>query len=69
MASIVYNIEEEFYLLEAPLKKMTEGKFPFSSVTKIKVTSIKPILAPKYVLYPNTTEEEQILNAKKAYKL
>ena len=53
--------------MENVLLMLTEGKFPFSSITKISVTSAKPIIAPKYVLFPETTEEEQIANAKKNY--
>ncbi len=64
---IIDKKDETFSIMEAVLLKMTEGKFPFSTITKIKVESIKPILAPKYILYPDTTEEQQIESAKKTY--
>lgn len=48
---------------------MTDGKFPFNSITKIGIEQAKKIIAPKYLLYPETTEHEQIERAKKAYGL
>jgi len=53
--------------MENILTKMTGGSFPFSTITKITIEKIKPIIAPKYMLYPETTEKEQIESAKKAY--
>lgn len=64
---IIDKKDESFSAMEAVLLKMTKGKFPFSTITKITVESIKPILAPRYILYPETTEEQQIESAKKTY--
>jgi predicted pyridoxine 5'-phosphate oxidase superfamily flavin-nucleotide-binding protein len=66
-ARIINKSDSEFPKMESILTKMTEGKFPFSSITEISVEKIKPIIAPKYILYPETTEAEQIESAKKAY--
>lgn len=66
-AEIVKKTEPEFHEMEKVLLKMTGGKFPFSSIISITIKEVKPILAPKYILYPETTEEEQIASAKKAY--
>ena len=69
-AEIVTQGESEFNSLHEILYKIAGDRFPFSSITKIKLESAKPILAPSYLLYPNeTTEAGQIENAKKAYKL
>jgi len=68
-AEIIYNTYPEFSKLEKKLIEMTGGKFPFSSITKINIVDIKAIIAPKYILYPDTTEKEQIESAKKAYGL
>lgn len=68
-ARIVSKIDEEFPKMEAVLLEMTGGKFPFVSITAIRVEKAKPILAPRYILYPETTEEEQIESAKKTYRL
>ncbi|WP_299317928.1 pyridoxamine 5'-phosphate oxidase family protein [uncultured Maribacter sp.] len=66
-AKIITAAAIDYEKMENVLLMLTEGKFPFSSITKISVTSAKPIIAPKYVLFPETTEEEQIANAKKNY--
>jgi len=68
-ATIIKNTDDEFSELEPNLLKMTKGKFPFSTIIKIKIEKVKPIIAPKYLLYPDTTEKEQIESAKKTYGL
>ena len=69
-ASIVQKGDEDFSAMEAKLLEMTKGKFPFPSITKIDIESTKPILAPSYVFYPESTNEtQQIESAKKAYGL
>ena len=66
-AKIIKKTDSEFLEMEKVLIKMTEGKFPFTTITEITIEQVKPILAPKYILYPETTEKEQIESAKKAY--
>ncbi|MEC3906066.1 pyridoxamine 5'-phosphate oxidase family protein [Tamlana sp. 2201CG12-4] len=66
-AAIISNVDHGFPEMEKVLLKITEGQFPFSSITKIRITSSKPIIAPKYILYPGTTEQQQIESAKKTY--
>ena len=68
-ASIVTKSDSEFPEMEEVLTKMTGGDFPFSTITAIAIEQIKPIIAPKYVLYPETIEDEQIESAKKTYRL
>lgn len=66
-ATIVGKIDANFSAMEKVLTKMTGGKFPFATITCIDIKQVKPIIAPKYVLYPETTEAEQIESAKKTY--
>ncbi|MEP2280653.1 pyridoxamine 5'-phosphate oxidase family protein [Maribacter sp.] len=66
-AEIIAESSSEFSSMEKVLLSLTKGKFPFATITKITITSSKPILAPKYLLYPITTEQEQIESAKKSY--
>ena len=66
-AEIVSKAHTEFSAMEQKLTKMTGGLFPFASITKIRIQEVKTIIAPKYLLYPETTEEQQIESAKKAY--
>ena len=66
-AEIIGKTNSEFSEMKKILTNMTDGKFPFTTITKITVSQVKPIVAPKYILYPETTEKEQIENAKKTY--
>ena len=68
-ARIVYKTDSKFLEMEVILNKMTGGDFPFSTITEITIEQVKPIIAPKYILYPDTTEDEQIKSAKKMYGL
>ena len=68
-AEIIEKSDSEFSEMKKELTKMTEGKFPFASIIKITIEQAKSIIAPKYILHPNTTEEEQIKSAKKAYRI
>mgnify|MGYP000158759077 CR=1 FL=1 len=66
-ARIISSSDTEFKTLEPSLLKLTKGQFPFSSITKIKIKSSKKVIAPRYLLYPNTTEEDQIKRAQQTY--
>ena len=66
-AALVDKKHAEFEALAVPLSEMTAGKFPFASLTKIAIETVKPIIAPRYLLYPETTEAQQIESAKKQY--
>ena len=68
-ARILSKKELEFAEMHTVLTKLTEGAFPFASITEITPETVKPILAPRYLLYPETTEEQQIESAKKLYGL
>ena len=59
----------EFDAMEAILSWITQGKFPFSTIFVLNIEKVKPILAPSYLLYPETTEEDQIEQAKRSYGL
>lgn len=52
-----------------PLTDLFTDTFPIKSVIEINVTRIEPIQAPSYYLYPETTEESQVKNAMKTYKV
>lgn len=68
-AELIERNEPTFEIFESPLLKMTAGKFPFSTIIKMKVQETKPIWAPSYIFYPETTQQEQIENALKSYSL
>jgi predicted pyridoxine 5'-phosphate oxidase superfamily flavin-nucleotide-binding protein len=66
-AKIIEKTDSEFSEMEKILTEMTGGIIPFATITEITVGEIKPIIAPKYILFPETTEKEQIESAKKLY--
>ena len=66
-AEITGKVDSEFLAMENILTEMSGRNFPFQTITVIKIGQIKTIIAPKYILYPETTESEQIDSAKKAY--
>lgn len=68
-ANIIDKSEPKFHDMEKILLEMTGGLFPFYSITKISIDKVKPILAPRYILFPETTEAAQIESAKRAYGL
>ncbi|WMX14088.1 MULTISPECIES: pyridoxamine 5'-phosphate oxidase family protein [unclassified Aureispira] len=66
-ATVIPTSNPEFQLLEPFLLELTKGLFPFQSIIKIKINTSKKILAPRYLLYPDTTEAEQIKRAQDTY--
>lgn len=68
IATIINKNESSFNEIAKPLLEMAGDKFPFGTIINIHVESVKPILAPSYILYPDTTSEhEQIESSKKNY--
>ena len=67
-ARIIDQKEEAFEALHAVLFEMAGERFPFSSLTSIQIQKVKPIIAPSYFMYPeSTTEESQVHSALKRY--
>ncbi len=68
-AEIINKSDAEFGNMAEIFEKVLKGKFPYAQIFKIKVESAKEILAPTYMLYPETSEEDQIEAAKRTYGL
>lgn len=66
-ARIIKKSEAEFIKMEKVLVRMTSANFPFATITEITINTVKPIMAPKYAMCPETTEKEQIESAKRTY--
>ncbi len=67
-AEIIDKDDEVFERQKEPLYRLAGERFPFSTLTNIRVERAKEILAPSYLLYPDSTsEEEQIESAKQRY--
>ena len=69
VAKIISENDPDFSAYKNELLKITKGKFPFKSITKISVKTAKEIIAPRYILYPETTEQQQVESARKMYNL
>jgi predicted pyridoxine 5'-phosphate oxidase superfamily flavin-nucleotide-binding protein len=67
IATYLNKADKEYQERCALLQEMAGDKYLIQGVIKILVSSVKPILAPSYMLFPETTEKEQIENAKKTY--
>ena len=52
-----------------PLVDLFTDQFPIKTVIEIKVTRVDRIQAPSYFLYPDITEESQVKNALRTYKV
>ena len=59
--------DERFREIEELLLGLTEGQFPFKSVFRVKAEKVSEIIAPRYRLFPETTEEQQIASAMASY--
>lgn len=66
-AEVVTKGDEEFGRLSEPLYELAGESFPFSSLFRIEVDEVKPVVAPRYRLFPDTTENEQIASAMATY--
>ncbi len=69
IAEVIGKTNEAFPEMEALLLAMTQGKFPFSTLTKITIEKVKPIIAPRYLFFPETTEADQIQSAIENYRI
>jgi len=68
-ATLIDHSYKEYLHLKTALEQLTGGKFPFNSIFKIAIEQSKPILSPRYLLYPDTTETAQKARAREQYGL
>lgn len=68
IAEIIDRQSKRFDSYHDPLFELAGPDFPIASIIKIEIESAKKIIAPRYALFPNTTEEEQRNRAKNQYK-
>lgn len=61
------NGDDGYAEIEGVLLGITQGKFPFKTAFRVMAEEVHEILAPRYRLYPETTEQDQISNAMDAY--
>jgi uncharacterized protein len=67
-AEVVAKGRVGFETWASPLEQITQGKFPIHAVIVLHPSSIEPIVAPSYRLFPSeTTESSQIASAMSTY--
>jgi len=66
-AQIVDEKSESFRQTKSVLEKMSQGKNPCNSISKISIESAIPIIAPSYFVSTTIDNEEIISYAKKVY--
>ena len=64
---LISRSDKEFQNLSKPLEHITKGIYPFDSVFKITVESVKEIKAPGYFLFPDKMEEDMVEEAMRTY--
>jgi len=69
MARIVEKSDNEYHALEERLYSLGGRSFEIKSIFEVSITKISPIIAPSYWVFPETTEESQIDQARKSYGL
>ena len=68
-ASILKQGDADYEEAKGLLEEMTEGKFPFKSVFRIMVELVSEVNAPRYRLFPETTESDQIASSIDTYRV
>ncbi|MEL7497401.1 MAG: pyridoxamine 5'-phosphate oxidase family protein [Planctomycetota bacterium] len=66
-ARIIHRDHEDFAARHDALFQIAGPDFPFATLIEIQIESTKPIVAPRYRLFPETTEADQIESAMKVY--
>lgn len=69
VATLIDKNDIDFKSKVKPLIELFTDQFPIKTVIEIKVMSIDRIQAPSYFLYPDTTEQNQVENAMRTYKV
>lgn len=69
IAKVIDKTDSDYDNKLKVLTNLFTDKFPIQSIIEIEIKQINPIIAPSYFLYPETTEESQIENAMRTYKV
>lgn len=66
-ASYLRDGDMQYDEMQRILHNLTAGKFPFKSIFRVMADEISEIIAPRYRLFPETTEEDQVSSAMHTY--
>lgn len=68
-ASILKEGDEAFEEAKELLTKKTQGMFPIHTVFRITIGNVREVIAPRYRLYPETTEADQVSSSLETYRV
>ena len=66
-AMMLHQGDDEYPEIHRSLYAISGDDFPFKSAFRVMANDIKPIIAPRYRLFPQTTEQDQIESAMRTY--
>jgi predicted pyridoxine 5'-phosphate oxidase superfamily flavin-nucleotide-binding protein len=66
-AILLRDGDEDYPPVRDALFALSGEAFPFQSAFRVMIEQVKEIIAPRYRLYPETTEQDQIRSAMKTY--
>jgi len=66
-ARVIDSSEEAYYSKLKLLQQLGGEGFPIKNIIIVSVSSVEPIIAPSYWLFPETTEETQIAQSMRTY--
>lgn len=67
LATAIAPNDPAFEPVAAPLRAVAGPRFPIAAVFVVEVSGVAPIVAPSYLLFPETTEAAQVAAAMKTY--
>ena len=67
VATLIHKTEAAYVQRVTPLKALAGEAFPIHTIIAVEVKEIQPIIAPRYRLYPKTTEQMQVEGALLTY--
>lgn len=66
-AKVIEKHNDEFQSKELVLRTLGGEKFKIKSIIEILVSNVSPIIAPSYLMFPETTESSQVQQAMDTY--
>lgn len=66
-ATIIRDSEETYHSKLKLLQQLGGEGFPIKNIINISVTTVEPIIAPSYWMFPETTEQTQIEQSMSTY--
>lgn len=69
IAKIIHSEEAGYHTLLDKIHSLGGESYPVKNIFRIKVESVKKIIAPSYFLCPDISEEEKAKETKKLYDL